>query len=79
MKRLQIYLEESQDQQLEILSKTLGVSKARIIREGIDKILQHKTEKVKDPLLELIGLCDSPKGPRDASIHHDKYLYGKRR
>ena len=31
----------------------------------------------KDPLQKLIGLCDEPEGPLDASIHHDKYLYGK--
>ena len=78
MKRFQVYLEEPQTLQLERLARALEVPQAALIREGVQWIIRHKQRQVKDPLLDLVGLCDNPRGPRDVSVHHDRYLYGKR-
>ena len=56
---------------LEDLSKKMGVSKAAIIRESLDKFLKEIPVE-KDPALSLIGLGSSDKG--DLSDKHDKYL-----
>ena len=29
-----------------------------------------------DPLLQIIGLVDDPRGPDDVAAEHDHYLYG---
>lgn len=78
MKRFQIYLEDSQVKKLDTLSERLSVSRADIIREGIDLVMIQKSAEIKDPLLDLIGICDKKEGPKDSALHHDKYLYGKK-
>lgn len=79
LKRKQIYLDEECDRILKALSLATRVSEAEHIRRAVrNYIAKQKTEVTKkDPLKELIGLCDKPDGPTDASIHHDKYLYGQ--
>lgn len=78
--RKQIYLEQDMARQLRRLSQAMGTSEAELIRRAIDEYLAKTAsstgEREGDPLLELIGLCDSPIGPADASVNHDGYLYG---
>ncbi len=68
---IQIYLEPGQDNLLEILSKKRGVSKAAIIRDGIEKILRELPVE-EDPAMGLVGLGSSGKG--DLSEKHDRYI-----
>lgn len=68
---IQIYLEPGQDNLLEILSKKRGVSKAAIIRSGIEKILRELPIE-EDPAMGIVGLGSSGKG--DLSEKHDKYI-----
>jgi len=79
LKRKQIYLDEESDRALKRLAFATKISEAEHIRRAVRKyIAKQRVGVVKDdPLREMIGLCDSPDGPTDASIHHDKYLYGK--
>lgn len=79
LKRKQIYLDEESDQALKMLAISTKTPEAEHIRRAVRAYLSKQKGKACniDPLLELIGLCDSPEGPTDASIHHDKYLYGK--
>ncbi len=80
LKRKQIYLDENSDFELKRLANATGISEAEHVRRALKKYLKGMKialAKHKDPLEELIGLCDSPHGPTDASINHDKYLYGK--
>jgi len=75
-KRKQIYLDEESDRALKTLSLTTKVSESEHIRRAVKKYIEKQKSEiaVEDPLQKLIGLCDKPKGPTDASIHHDKYL-----
>ncbi len=79
MKRKQIYLDVEQEKRLKRLAERTRRSEAALIREALEVYMT--TEQMKsevDPLLDLIGLCSNPEGPRDVSAKHDQYLYGKR-
>ena len=80
LKRKQIYLDEESDRALKSLAVSTKVSESEHIRRAIKKyVVKHKSNiPDKDPLKKLIGLCDNPDGPSDASVNHDKYLYGKK-
>jgi len=80
LKRKQIYLDEENDLALKMLAFATKISEAEHIRRAVRKyIAKLKAEAGNDdPIKELIGLCDSPDGPTDASSHHDRYLYGKK-
>jgi hypothetical protein len=79
LKRKQIYLDEESDRALKRLALTTKISAAEHIRRAVKKYITKQKGMMaeEDPLQKLIGLCDKPEGPSDASIHHDKYLYGK--
>jgi len=70
-KPLQVYLRTDQLDALRGLAKRRGESVARLIREGVDKLLQEVPPE-EDPLLEVVGLYDS--GIGDLSEKHDEYL-----
>ena len=78
LKRKQIYLDEQSDRALKRLATT-KISEAEHMRRAVKKYIAKQKSKMaeEDPLRKLIGLCDKPDGPTDASIHHDRYLYGK--
>lgn len=80
LKRKQIYLDEESDRALKNLAFTTKISEAEHIRRAVRKYIAKLRVGIvdNDPLKELIGLCDSPNGPTDVSIHHDRYLYGKK-
>jgi hypothetical protein len=77
-KPIQIYIEHQQDDVLEALARSKGVSKAEIIRECLDKYLGEIPLK-DDPAIKLIGLGNS--GKKDLSDRHDAYLvrYSRRK
>ena len=79
LKRKQIYLDEESDRALKMLAIETKISESEHIRRAVANYLLKQTTAIaeKDPLQEIIGLCDNPHGPTDASVHHDRYLYGK--
>ncbi len=80
LKRKQIYIDEENERALKNLALSTKVSESEHIRRAVKEyIAKQRINLIKeDPLLKLIGLCDNPHGPTDASIYHDKYLYGKK-
>ena len=70
-KAIQIYIEPRQDTLLEAISREKGISKAAIIRDGIEQYLRGLPVE-DDPAMGLIGLGNSGKG--DLSDKHDSYL-----
>jgi len=73
MTRLQVLLTEEQDRRLEELAQKLKTSKASLVREGIELVLQQKRDRTPDPLLDLIGQAGRI-GRSDVSRRHDEYL-----
>jgi hypothetical protein len=81
LKRKQIYLDSESERRIRKLARATGLSEAEHIRRAIASYVSDhpQTEVGQHPLIQMIGICDNKAGPRDAAVHHDKYLYGKKR
>jgi hypothetical protein len=79
LKRKQIYLDDESNRALKRLALTTKISEAEHIRKAVKNYIAKQKDRMaeEDPLWKLIGLCDKPDSPTDASIYHDRYLYGK--
>ncbi len=73
MTRVQILLTVEQDRRLEKLACRLGTTKAKLVREGVEYVLQHRQGATADPLVELIGQAGYV-GRKDISRRHDAYF-----
>ncbi|MBI3330245.1 MAG: hypothetical protein HYZ81_26500 [Nitrospinae bacterium] len=67
------YLTEVQHRQLAALAKALGVSKAQLIRDGVNLLFRQAASQGRDPLLDLLGQA-GPVGRPDVAAQHDAYL-----
>lgn len=76
--RLQFYIDQDANEQLSIISEKLGVSKASLVREGVNKILKEKLPLEKDPAYDLIGLINEELEDDNTAKNHDQYLYGEK-
>jgi hypothetical protein len=81
LKRKQIYLDSESEQRIRKLARATGLSEAEHIRRAIAAYVAEVPEAKTDehPLMQMIGICDSKTGPKDAAVNHDKYLYGRKR
>lgn len=68
MKRLQIYIEEDQDEALEVEAARRGTSKAALIREFVDERLA-RPRSGNDPLDDLVGAYDEEPGDVDEVVY----------
>ncbi len=81
MLKTYLYVPEELDKKINFTAKTQNKSKAEVIRlalqEGINAI-EMKSSGGAEVLLQIykLGKKYKVKGPRDASINHDYYLYG---
>ena len=66
-----MYIEPGQDNLLELLSKKKGVSKASIIRDGLERFFSELPVD-DDPAMGLIGLGSSGMG--NLAEIHDQHL-----
>jgi hypothetical protein len=73
MTRVQVLLTEEQDRRLEALARKCRVSKASLVRRGIDLLFKQGSTGDTEPLLKLIGQAGRSR-IRDGSVKHDKYL-----
>ena len=78
MTRVQILLTEEQDRQLEELARQLGTSKTKLVRDGVEFVLQRRKSGTRDAVLTLVGQAGRV-GRTDVAEHHDSYLTGTRR
>ncbi len=72
MERLQFYLDSEVSQKLDVLAERMHVSKAELIRRGIQLLLQQTQPVEDDPLLNIIGIGSAGSGR--VSEEHDQYL-----
>jgi Arc/MetJ-type ribon-helix-helix transcriptional regulator len=73
MTRVQVLLTEEQDRRLESLARRMRVSKAKLVRDGVDLVLHHVERGGADPLLSLIGQAGRA-GRKGISAQHDAFL-----
>ena len=81
LKRKQIYVDPESDRKIKKLAQATGLPESEHIRRAIASYVSEipDSDASGHPLLRMIGICDSPAGPKDAAVRHDKYLYGKKR
>ena len=72
MRRTQVYLTDAQHHKLEAMAKSLGVTMAELIRQGVDLVLREKATLGRDPLLDLVGQA-GPVGRSDIAAQHDTF------
>jgi hypothetical protein len=74
-KPVQVYLDRSYLSKLSRLASRLGVSRAEVLRRGLDALARDVIPPEEDPAVQLIGLMgDQSDSPGDLSIEHDRYL-----
>jgi hypothetical protein len=75
MVRKQIYLEESTIKKIKEIASSEKISESEFIRQSLKKHIEEKISqrKMKNPLLDLIGISDSD--ITDGSINHDECIY----
>lgn len=76
--RTQIYIEESQMQQLKLEAERERLAISELIRRAIQQLLETKAKSINwnsDPLTKAIGKIKLT--ATDASVKHDHYLYGR--
>lgn len=76
MIRVQIYLDEQDDQWLEERASAQGTTKSALMREGLRMLQAQRVPLEEEPLLQLVGLIKDPdpEGATDVSERHDWYL-----
>jgi hypothetical protein len=82
LRRKQVYLDPENDRKIKKLARSTRLSEAEHIRRAIADYVRRTDPKPKsegDPLLRMIGICPERKGPKDAALRHDAYLYGRRK
>jgi hypothetical protein len=77
MTRVQVLLTEEQDRRLEQVARRRRVSKASLVRQGVDIILRSATERADDAISGLVGQAGQV-GRTDVARLHDAYLLGVR-
>ena len=81
LKRKQIYLDLESDRRIGKLARATGLSGAEHIRRAVAAYVADLPDArgPRHPLMDMTGLCDARSGPKDAAVHHDSYLYGRKR
>jgi hypothetical protein len=69
---IQVYLTAAERRRLDLLAETLGVSRAEVLRRGLETVAVEGQGA--DPLDALVGAFDAPAAPRDLAANHDEYL-----
>ena len=71
---LQVYLSPDERERLDRIADLLGVSRAEVLRRGIEAVARDAYADVTDPLDGLVGRFDAPEVPPDLAARHDDYL-----
>lgn len=73
MVRIQLHLTEQQDRKLRAMARRVGLTRAELIRRGVELLLREDHGR-DDALLELAGAAGPAIAP-DLSERHDEVLY----
>jgi hypothetical protein len=71
---IQVYLDGGERAALDRLARALGVSRAEVLRRGLDALDRGRRVSVYQALAPLVGAFQSPHGPTDLAERHDDYL-----
>lgn len=78
LQRVQVYIDKEQMRKLKIAAKKGCDSVSELIRKAIARFLKAKESSIDwdgDPIARAVGRIELE--VTDASVNHDKYLYGR--
>ena len=70
---IQVYLTRVERGALDQLAQELGVSRAEVLRRGIDALGRQRARSFHDVFDELVGAFEQPGAPADLAERHDDY------
>jgi len=70
---IQVYLTPAERSTLDRLAQELGVSRAEVLRRGIETLGSQRARSFYDAFEPLLGACSSPEAPTDLADRHDDY------
>lgn len=76
-KPIQVYIDYETDAGLSLVADRMNISKAEVIRRGLEEYLPRAIPPEKDPLMEMIEQLPGEPGhevPMDGAENHDFYL-----
>ncbi len=74
-KPVQVYLGQRHLNILSQLVEKLSISRAEVLRRGLESLAREVIPAKEDPAWQLIGLMgEDTDSPGDLSVNHDKYL-----
>jgi hypothetical protein len=74
-KPVQVYLDTTHQSLLADLAQRLGISRAAVLRRGLEHLAREVVPLEEDPAMKLIGLAgEDTNSPGDLSVRHDDYL-----
>jgi len=71
---IQVYLDGTERSVLDRLARDLAVSRAEVLRRGLDALQRQQRLSVYDALAPLIGAFGDARTPTDLAERHDDYL-----
>lgn len=74
---VQVYLDASERQRLERLTRQFGATKSDVLRRALEVLERQTSDPAAHPALQIIGLADRERasGPGyDVAREHDRYL-----
>jgi hypothetical protein len=71
---IQVYLDRPERATLDRLAQDLAVSRAEVLRRGLDALERQRRMTVYDALAPLVGAFGAPDAPVDLAERHDEYL-----
>jgi len=71
---IQVYLDRAERSRLDRLARELGVSRAEVLRRGLDALGGGGQMGDAHPMDDLVGAFDNPEAPTDLAEGHDQYL-----
>ena len=71
---IQVYLDRSERSQLDRLALELGLSRAEVLRRGLESLARREAGSFFDAFEPLVGAFSNPEAPADLAERHDEYL-----
>ncbi len=71
---IQVYLTRGERAALDRLARTGGVSRAEVLRRGLELLARHEGNAFHDAMDALVGVLSGPRVPRDLAERHDEHL-----
>ena len=70
---IQVHLTRAERAALDRLARELGVSRAEVLRRGMEMLARHRPRSFHDVFDALVGTFSSPSAPTDLAERHDDH------